>query len=86
MPPRVTFLISSNKKIRDLRNGIGKRTGTDFSASAYDYCFVSELLRRRVSKAEAAAALAHRPGAHRTDAAYCWQTVERAAERLGERR
>jgi Bifunctional DNA primase/polymerase, N-terminal len=89
MPPeissRVRFLIASTKTIRDLYDGRGKRFG-DQSASGIDFSFARALAKNGVSASEIAAAIAHRPGAHRIDAAYCLRTAQAAHDWKGGRR
>ncbi|MBX3217131.1 MAG: bifunctional DNA primase/polymerase [Labilithrix sp.] len=85
MPSRVALMVRSRPRIRSLWNGVGKEVG-DTSASGYDFAFVRELLFNGVSVADAAAALAHRPGAHRQDDAYVTNTVDKAHAALATRR
>jgi hypothetical protein len=85
MSSRVRFLISSSKAIRDLYNGHGKRFG-DLSASGIDFSFARALAKNGVSVPEIAVAISHRPGAHRTDAAYCLRTAQAAHDWKGGRR
>ena len=80
---RVAELIESDDQLGALWRGEGKTTG-DLSASGYDASVAAELRRHGVPEDEIAAAIAVRPGAHRSDARYAQRTARRIARYVDE--